>query len=121
MFQLGRMRRLFATILALTLMLGGASQALASITMLHCAMNMPASEPLSMSATDMDGMSKAPHGTPCTSSDTECALCMALFVAPSFENHLLVVGIPGHKVEISAITGRGRSIPPALPPPITLV
>jgi hypothetical protein len=46
---------------------------------------------------------------------------MALFVAPMLERHLSVVALPGQKVDISAITGNGRSIPPPIPPPISLV
>ena len=123
MLKLDTARRLLATLLALALFLGGASQGIASTAMLQCAVNMSADEPMSMSSMADDGMSQGEHGMPCPASGMDCVWmtgCMAAPAIPLAEARAIGVAHAGDRFEISSMGGSSRSIRPALPPPISL-
>jgi hypothetical protein len=124
MRKLDTARRLLATFLALALFLGGASQAIASIAMVQCAMSMSADDSMSMSSSTDDGMSQGEHGMPCPTSGLDCVWttgCMAAPAIPLAEATAMSVAHAGDRFEISSLCGSSRSIRPALPPPISLV
>jgi hypothetical protein len=115
-------RRLLASFLALVLFLGGASQAIASVAMVQCAMSMPADDGMSMTSMADDGMSQGEHGMPCPASGLDCVWtgCIAPPAMPLAEITPMSVAHDGDRFEISSMGGSSRSIRPALPPPISL-
>jgi hypothetical protein len=123
MLKLDTSRRFLATLLALALFLGGASQTFASISMAQCAA-MSMTDSMSMSNMQDDGAGTPHHGMPCTDSGTDCvwvAGCMTVFTAPLPERFAFPLAHRDDGVEISTISGSSRSIPPPLPPPISFV
>jgi len=123
MLKLDTARRLLASFLALALFLGGASQAIASIAMVQCAMSMSEDDSISMSSSAGDGMSQGEHGMPCPTSGFDCAWtagCMAAPAIPLAEGTAMNIAHAGDGFEISSVCGSSRAIRPALPPPISL-
>jgi hypothetical protein len=115
-------RRLIATVLALTLVLSSATQVFASIAMAQCA-SMSMSDSMAMPDMQDDAIPMVDHGKPCTDAGMDCvwaAGCVTAFAAPASQGLVFAIVHRGDKVEISVISGSSRSIPPALPPPITL-
>jgi hypothetical protein len=116
-------RWFLSALLALALLLGGASQAFASIAMAQCA-SMSMTDSMSMSNMQDSGPAKADHGMPCTDAANDCvwgAGCMIVFAAPLPERFAFSLAHRDDGMEISTMSGSSRSTPPPLPPPISLV